>query len=184
MHTYGVSGTGVSALGDGRNAGLLGVGVRTDVRLPRTYEWYVMSEALVSTELLLTPEPADPEKAGKNRPAERLGVGVGWMRAPRQGHPLGTRVGFRADFWHGSLGDSKAAWAFGPGFEVAPLIFQLSALPPPWRSDETVTTGFVLVPSFMAEPIVRLDRDADSRFAIAYSATLSFGLQVSSSLVP
>ena len=182
VHSYGLSGTGVTPA-EGRTAGTLGASVRSDWRLPRTYVWYLMTEAAVASQLVTTEQPNLPARAGHQRPAERLGIGVGQIRIPQPNHLIGFRGGPRLDLWHGSLGDTQSAWMGSLGLEFGPII-SLEPLVPPWQSDSTVTAEWVILPTVMAGGAMRLDRPEQSRFAVVYAVTLSIGVQLSSSLVP
>ena len=183
VHSYGAAAAGVTPFGQGRTAGTVGVSVRSDWRLPRTYGWYVMTEAAVASQLLTTEQPPVPAQAGHLRPVERFGVGIGQIRIPQTNHLIGFRGGPRFDVWHGSLGDTQSAWSGSLGLEFGPVI-ALSPLRPPWQSDSTITAEWVFMPTLMGGGTMRFDQPEQSRFGAVYALTLSFGVQLSSSLVP
>jgi hypothetical protein len=183
VHSYGATGAGVTPFAQGRTAAMAGVSVRSDWRLPRTYVWYVMTEAAATTQLLTSEQPSVPAQAGHLRPVERFGVGIGQIRIPQTNHAIGFRGGPRFDLWHGSLGDTQSAWMGSLGLEFGPVI-SISSLSPPWQSDSTLTTAWVFMPTIMAGGIMRFDRPEQSRFGAVYTLSLNFGVQLSSSLVP
>lgn len=183
VHSYGAAAAGVTPFAQGRTAAMAGVSVRSDWRLPRTYVWYVMTEAAVTSQVLTTEQPSVPAHAGHLRPAERFGAGFGQIRVPQANKVIGFRGGPRFDLWHGSLGDTQSVWMGSLGLEFGPVI-SMSPLNPPWQSDSTVTTDWVFMPTIMAGGTMRFDRPEQSRFGAVYALTLNFGVQLSSSLVP
>jgi len=183
VHSYGATAAGVTPFAQGRTAGTAGVSVRSDWRLPRTYEWYVMTEAAVTSQVLTTEQPPIPAQAGHLRPVERFGAGIGQIRSPQTNRVIGFRGGPRLDVWHGSLGDTQSAWTGSLALEFGPVI-SLSPLRPSWQSDSTVTVEWVFMPTLMGGATMRFDQPEQARFGAVYALTLSFGVQLSSSLVP
>jgi hypothetical protein len=142
-----------------------------------------MTEATMASQVVTIDPPPLPSQAGHLRPVEKIGFGIGQMRVPETNHAVGLRGGPRVDLWHGSLGDTQSAWMGSVGLELG-TVFALSRLNPPWQSDSTVTTDWVLMPSVMAGGALRFGHPEQSRFAAVYSLSLSVGLQFSSSFVP
>lgn len=182
VQSYGASGLGVTSFG-GRTAGLLGATVRTEVRLPRLYSTYLGSEVTGASQPW-SPASSDPERVGQGQPAMRLGVTYGWLDVPDATNHFGFRFGFEASAWHGALGDPDSRWAVDAGLESAALVRIGSSLSP-WRADETLSIlAPIIIPAVGAAPMVRLGDVTGSRFAVAYSATVSVGFLFSSTVVP
>lgn len=182
VQSYGASGLGVTAF-DGRTTGLAGVTVRTEVRLPRLYETYAGTE-ITGASQAWTPSSPDPDRAGQGQPAIHVSGTFGWIDVPDASNHFGWRLGLKAGAWHGALGDVDSRWSLDAGVEGAALI-RIGPSLSPWRADETLSFLVpVVIPAVGAAPLVRLGFTDDSRFAVAYSGTVSVGFLFSSTVVP
>jgi hypothetical protein len=179
IQSWGLSGAGISPLGACSTAAVVGVAARSELRWPRTYEWYAMTEAMVGSELALS----NVRGANSLRPAERIGLGTGTLQIPSATRRIGMRGGVRLDLWHGALGASSAAWAGTAAVELAP-IFRISRPESPWLADSTFNLGLLVIPSVTAGPLWRFDASESSRLGLAYSFTISFAASLSTSFVP
>ena len=156
--------------------------MRTDVRLPRTYSWYLGSELIAGSQLHTTHESTDASGVGQGSPAERLSLNIGWVSLPSPQEHLGWRLGGHAGLWHAALGDSRSRWALSPGLDISPMI--RFGYVPSWQSDETVQTSFLLVPTFSLDTLYRIDRATQPSFALAPTFVLSVVINASSAVLP
>lgn len=181
---HSLAGTGASVVSPSRrSAWLAGVAVRDDLNVPRNYQYFVGTEAILATQAATRNAPND-RATGQGQAAEHFGINAGWQRAPQASETVGWRIGSRLGVWHGALGDASSRWAVNLGADVAPLI-RIGTTLPPWEADETISENLLLIPSLFVDPLVaRLGASEQSHYAFSYGVMLSIGVSLSSTLVP
>ncbi|HEY2895390.1 MAG TPA: hypothetical protein VGJ16_14295, partial [Pirellulales bacterium] len=73
IYSNGLAAAAVTAP-SGRTALLTGVAVRSELRLPRNYQYYFGTEAVLAGQAFVAKAPTDPHAAGQGQPAERIGL--------------------------------------------------------------------------------------------------------------